>query len=50
MADAAGEWDPASVAEVSAWFSSAGSPWWIAGGYAIELVYGDHPWVARLSE
>ncbi|MEU7788062.1 amino acid transporter [Amycolatopsis sp. NPDC049159] len=33
-------WDPATPAEVAVLFASAGVPWWIAGGYAIELAVG----------
>jgi hypothetical protein len=35
-----GVWDPAGPAEVAALFRDAGAPWWIAGGYAIELAVG----------
>lgn len=35
-----GPWDPAPLAEVAALFASARTPWWIAGGYAIELAVG----------
>jgi aminoglycoside-2''-adenylyltransferase len=43
MADAdasRGAWQPASVAEVAAIFSALETPWWIAGGCAIELAVG----------
>lgn len=33
-------WDPASPAEVAALFAQLRSPWWIAGGYAIEFAVG----------
>jgi hypothetical protein len=35
-----GPWEPATVAETAARFSDCGAPWWIAGGYAIELATG----------
>ncbi|MCZ4103592.1 MULTISPECIES: nucleotidyltransferase domain-containing protein [Streptomyces] len=35
-----GPWEPATLADVAALFSSAKVPWWIAGGYAIELAVG----------
>jgi hypothetical protein len=35
-----GAWDPAAPAEVAALFRDGGAPWWIAGGYAIELAVG----------
>jgi aminoglycoside-2''-adenylyltransferase len=35
-----GRWDPAPLADVSALFSALTCPWWIAGGYAIELAVG----------
>lgn len=35
-----GAWEPASVAEVAALFSPLREPWWIAGGYAVELAVG----------
>jgi hypothetical protein len=35
-----GAWDPADPAEVAALFRTGGAPWWIAGGYAIELAVG----------
>lgn len=35
-----GPWDPAPLDEVVALFSPVRSPWWIAGGYAIELAVG----------
>lgn len=36
-----GPWEPASLDEVAAIFSAFGAPWWIAGGYAIELAVGE---------
>jgi hypothetical protein len=30
-------WDPAPLSEVAELFSAVRAPWWIAGGYAIEL-------------
>lgn len=33
-------WDPAPLAEVVALFSRVSAPWWVAGGYAIELAVG----------
>ncbi|WIX99181.1 amino acid transporter [Amycolatopsis mongoliensis] len=35
-----GAWDPAAPAEARSWFEPAGTPWWIAGGFALELVAG----------
>jgi len=35
-----GVWEPASLAEVAGLFSRCPAPWWIAGGYAIELAVG----------
>ncbi|WP_306317332.1 MULTISPECIES: nucleotidyltransferase domain-containing protein [unclassified Streptomyces] len=35
-----GPWEPASVGEVAHRFATAGAPWWVAGGYAIELAVG----------
>ena len=35
-----GPCDPASLAELVAIFRGQGVPWWIAGGYAIELAVG----------
>jgi hypothetical protein len=35
-----GAWEPASTDEVAALFGRDGAPWWIAGGYAIELAAG----------
>jgi hypothetical protein len=37
-----GPWEAASLSDVAALFSPAHVPWWIAGGYAIELAVG-HP-------
>lgn len=37
-----GTWDPAPLAEVVSLFSGLPAPWWVAGGYAIELAVG-HP-------
>ncbi|UOZ06735.1 nucleotidyltransferase domain-containing protein [Amycolatopsis sp. WQ 127309] len=33
-------WDPAPLSEVVTLFSRIRAPWWIAGGYAIELAVG----------
>jgi hypothetical protein len=33
-------WAPLSLPHVSTLFASAGFPWWVAGGYAIELAVG----------
>ncbi len=33
-------WDPAPLSEVVTLFSRTRTPWWIAGGYAIELAVG----------
>ena len=33
-------WDPAPLSEVTALFSRVRVPWWVAGGYAIELAVG----------
>ncbi|HEY2552614.1 MAG TPA: amino acid transporter [Streptosporangiaceae bacterium] len=35
-----GPWEPLSLDRVATIFSAAGVPWWIAGGYAIELAVG----------
>lgn len=35
-----GPWEPAQPAEAAAIFSAMPCPWWIAGGYAIELAVG----------
>ncbi|MGV9659954.1 nucleotidyltransferase domain-containing protein, partial [Streptomyces koyangensis] len=35
-----GAWEPASVTEVATLFSPLRQPWWIAGGYAVELAVG----------
>jgi hypothetical protein len=35
-----GPWEPAQPAEVAAIFATMPCPWWIAGGYAIELAVG----------
>ncbi|MFF3442036.1 nucleotidyltransferase domain-containing protein [Streptosporangium sp. NPDC002721] len=35
-----GPWEPASPAEVVELFRGLGTPWWIGGGYAIELEVG----------
>jgi hypothetical protein len=35
-----GPWDPAPLSAVAKLFSTLRSPWWIAGGYAIELAVG----------
>ncbi len=40
--DSLGAWEPAPLAEVVALFSGSSTPWWIAGGHAIELAAGRH--------
>ncbi|THV30005.1 nucleotidyltransferase domain-containing protein [Glycomyces paridis] len=40
MGDVLGAWEPASLAAVRDWMAPVGAPWWIAGGYAIELAVG----------
>jgi hypothetical protein len=35
-----GTWDPAGLGEVVEVFSALRCPWWVAGGYAIELAVG----------
>ena len=35
-----GPWDPAPLSEVVALFSTLTCPWWVAGGYAMELSVG----------
>ena len=35
-----GVWEPATLAEVAELFSGCDAPWWVAGGYAIELAAG----------
>ncbi|MFE7332393.1 nucleotidyltransferase domain-containing protein [Streptomyces sp. NPDC057565] len=35
-----GPWDPAPLPEVARRFSVLHTPWWIAGGYAVELAVG----------
>ncbi|MCT2594766.1 amino acid transporter [Streptomyces sp. N2-109] len=35
-----GPWEPAPLSEVVALFSTLRTPWWVAGGYAIELAVG----------
>ncbi|MFC8131785.1 nucleotidyltransferase domain-containing protein [Streptomyces sp. NPDC057302] len=35
-----GPWEPAPLAEVAAWCGQLRVPWWIAGGYAVELAVG----------
>ncbi|MQA85546.1 MAG: amino acid transporter [Streptosporangiales bacterium] len=35
-----GPWEPASPPEVAAIFAGCQAPWWIAGGYAIQLAVG----------
>ncbi|SDM94583.1 hypothetical protein [Allokutzneria albata] len=37
MGEELGRWEPAAPAEVAAWFAGFPGPWWIAGGWAIEL-------------
>ncbi|MFI8426106.1 nucleotidyltransferase domain-containing protein [Streptomyces sp. NPDC085479] len=34
------DWDPADLAEVVTLFSKTPRPWWVAGGYAVELAVG----------
>ncbi|MEU3197559.1 amino acid transporter [Streptomyces sp. NPDC006996] len=34
------DWEPAGLAEVVALFSKTPCPWWVAGGYAVELAVG----------
>lgn len=38
--DAVGRWVPEHPDGVAALFAQADFPWWIAGGYAIELAVG----------
>lgn len=38
--DDLGPWEPLSPAQVAGLFTEVRSPWWIAGGYAIELFVG----------
>ena len=33
-------WDPASLAEVAGLFGDLTTPWWVAGGFAVELAVG----------
>jgi len=33
-------WDPAPLADVAALFRGFAAPWWVSGGYAIELAVG----------
>ncbi|MGW5365735.1 nucleotidyltransferase domain-containing protein [Actinopolymorpha pittospori] len=40
MGEDLGTWEPMSVAEATALFGRLTTPWWIAGGYAIELFVG----------
>ncbi|MEU8178830.1 amino acid transporter [Microbispora hainanensis] len=35
-----GPWEPAPLAEVVALFRGLAAPWWVSGGYAIELAVG----------
>ncbi|ABW14995.1 hypothetical protein Franean1_5644 [Parafrankia sp. EAN1pec] len=35
-----GHWEPASLTETASIFAAFPAPWWIAGGYAIELAVG----------
>ncbi len=35
-----GEWDPLTVPETAALLGDCGAPWWIAGGWAIDLQLG----------
>ncbi|RRR98242.1 nucleotidyltransferase domain-containing protein [Glycomyces terrestris] len=39
-ADPLGPWVPASLDDVRARLAPAGAPWWIGGGYAVELAVG----------
>ena len=41
MADSLGEWEPLSVAEVAGLLAGVQAPWWIAGGWAIDLFVGE---------
>ncbi|WP_327378838.1 amino acid transporter (plasmid) [Streptomyces sp. NBC_01216] len=34
------DWEPAGLAEVVTLFSKTPRPWWVAGGYAVELAVG----------
>ncbi|TDD55925.1 nucleotidyltransferase domain-containing protein [Saccharopolyspora elongata] len=40
MAPELAPWDPAGPAEVQRLFSRQPAPWWVAGGYAVELAAG----------
>ncbi|MEU6247792.1 amino acid transporter [Glycomyces sp. NPDC047010] len=40
FADPAGAWDPPSLHEIQALLAGLDAPWWIAGGWAIELAVG----------
>src|SRR5437879_2827606 len=40
VADPASRWTPLAVSEVRRLFSRAPFPWWIAGGWAIDLFIG----------
>lgn len=35
-----GPWEPAPLAEVVELFTGLAAPWWVAGGYAVELAVG----------
>ncbi|GAA3870344.1 hypothetical protein GCM10022243_39660 [Saccharothrix violaceirubra] len=35
-----GTWDPITPTEVAGLFAGVGFPWWVAGGYAVELAVG----------
>ena len=35
-----GRWEPAQLPELVSVFSEMPCPWWVAGGYAIELAIG----------
>ncbi len=39
-ADPAGAWSPLSASDVSRMFRGAAFPWWMAGGWAIDLFVG----------
>ncbi|GLX04889.1 amino acid transporter [Microbispora sp. NBRC 16548] len=37
-----GRWEPATPAQVASLLSAMPCPWWVAGGFAIELAVGHH--------
>lgn len=45
--DGLGLWEPLSLGEVSAAMEGLGCPWWLAGGWAIDLHIG---YVTRVHE